>query len=102
MGENGAEVTSATVDVSDEALLARVLDGDPAAYGFLYERYAIAARLFARSLVSEADADDVVADAFASVLGIAARQRTRRSFAPYLMVSVRHEPRLFGSGSVTR
>ena len=72
--------------------MARARDGDADAYGLLYGRYAGAARRFARSLVTEADADDVVSEAFASVLSALTRGGGPvGSFAPYLMVSVRHE-----------
>ncbi|MBD8079833.1 sigma-70 family RNA polymerase sigma factor [Cellulosimicrobium arenosum] len=56
---------------SDAELISAVRAGDTAAYGALYERHAAAALTVARQYVrSRADADDVVADAFARTLGV--------------------------------
>ncbi|MBD5786032.1 sigma-70 family RNA polymerase sigma factor [Cellulosimicrobium terreum] len=56
---------------SDAELISAVRAGDTTAYGALYERHASAALTVARQYVrSSADADDVVADAFARTLGV--------------------------------
>ncbi|MFF3064837.1 sigma-70 family RNA polymerase sigma factor [Oerskovia sp. NPDC057915] len=56
---------------SDAELITAVRGGDYAAFGALYERHAAAARTVARQYVrSGADADDMVSEAFAKVLGI--------------------------------
>ncbi|WP_336707134.1 sigma-70 family RNA polymerase sigma factor [Oerskovia sp. USHLN155] len=56
---------------SDAELITAVRGGDYAAFGALYERHAAAARTVARQYVrSGSDADDMVSEAFAKVLGI--------------------------------
>ncbi|WP_139107952.1 sigma-70 family RNA polymerase sigma factor, partial [Oerskovia enterophila] len=56
---------------SDAELITAVRGGDHSAFGALYERHAAAARTVARQYVhSSSDADDVVSEAFAKVLGI--------------------------------
>lgn len=56
---------------SDAELITAVRAGDYAAFGALYERHAAAARTVARQYVrSGSDADDMVSEAFAKVLGI--------------------------------
>ena len=93
----GVATTLLEVDDSshstDAELLERVRGGDRAAYGLLYERHEAPARRFARSLVGDpADADDVVAEVFASVLAAIGRGNGPATFfAPYLMNSVRNE-----------
>ena len=81
------------VSRSDVALLEDVRRGDVEAYDILYARHVDAARRLARSLLrSQADADDVVSEVFASVLDVVQRGKgPRDSFSPYLMASVRNE-----------
>ncbi len=55
---------------SDAELISRVRGGDVAAYGELFSRHVEAARRLARQLVRGPDADDLVSDAFAKVLGV--------------------------------
>ena len=55
---------------SDAELISRVRGGDVAAYGELFSRHVDAARRLARQLVRGPDADDLVSDAFAKVLGV--------------------------------
>ncbi|HXL95214.1 MAG TPA: sigma-70 family RNA polymerase sigma factor [Streptosporangiaceae bacterium] len=76
---------------SDADLVAASRTADSAAYAVLYERHAAAARSLARQLVhGRPEADDVVSEAFARVLG-----RLKRgggpdsSFRPYLLTTVR-------------
>lgn len=77
---------------SDADLLAAVRSGDPDAYGLLYERHADAARRLARALTSDrADAEDLVADAFAQVLATLRRGSGPESaFRAYLLTTLRH------------
>jgi RNA polymerase sigma factor (sigma-70 family) len=81
-----------TASASDATLIAAVRVGDPAAYGFLYERHSAAARSAARKLVrTAADTDDVVAETFARVLSaIRTGAGPVDAFRPYLVTSVRH------------
>jgi RNA polymerase sigma factor (sigma-70 family) len=75
----------------DEALLARTRTGDERAFGELYQRHVAAARAAARCLVSAADVDDVVADAFANIFSIIQRGGGPEvAFRPYLLVCVRN------------
>src|SRR5690348_16746929 len=75
----------------DEALLASTRAGDERAFGELYQRHVAAARAAARCLVSAADADDVVADAFANIFSIIRRGGGPEvAFRPYLLVCVRN------------
>jgi DNA-directed RNA polymerase specialized sigma24 family protein len=78
--------------LSDEEVVARVRRGDTRSYGVLYQRHAERARRLARSIVNNrSDADDVVAEAFASVLSaLEGGKGPVDSFAPYLMSSVRN------------
>lgn len=80
-------------DLTDAELVARVRGGDRSAYAALYERYAPMARRFARSrLANQSDAEDVVSEVFASVLGAFEKGRGPvESFVPYLIGSMRNE-----------
>ena len=80
-------------DVADRDLVADVRAGSDEAYGVLFERHRDMARRFARSkLANPSDADDVVAEVFASVLATIRRGGGPiDSFAPYLMTSLRHQ-----------
>src|SRR5487761_112718 len=75
----------------DADLIAASRAGDAAPYATLYERHVAAARTLARHLVrGRADADDIVAEAFANVLGQLRRGRGPDSaFRPYLLTTVR-------------
>ncbi|MFI6094331.1 sigma-70 family RNA polymerase sigma factor [Lentzea sp. NPDC051213] len=77
---------------SDADLIDAVRDGKIESYGKLYERHVRAANILAMQLsTSSADADDLVADAFAKVLSVL---RTGggpgAAFRPYLLTAVRH------------
>lgn len=78
---------------SDADLIAAVRAGDTDAFGVLYERHVEAARRLARSLSSDGvDPDDLVADAFAQVLGILQRGGGPEcAFRAYLLTTLRHE-----------
>jgi RNA polymerase sigma factor (sigma-70 family) len=76
---------------SDAELIAASRAADAAAYASLYERHVTAARNLARQLVhGRAEADDIVADAFAKVLDQLRRGRgPDGAFRPYLLTTVR-------------
>jgi RNA polymerase sigma factor (sigma-70 family) len=80
-----------TGPVSDAELIATAQRGDADAYGVLYERHAPAARSLARQIVKYPDdVDDVVAEAFARVLGAIKRGNgPAEAFRPYLVTTVR-------------
>lgn len=79
-----------TEEVSDATLIARVRAGDVASYGTLFARHREAANRLARSLTQLADADDVVADAFAKVLAtLQDGKGPDEAFRPYLLTAVR-------------
>jgi RNA polymerase sigma factor (sigma-70 family) len=77
---------------SDAELILAVRAGDRHAYGTLYERHLAAARAHARQLTrSSADADDLVAEAFAKVFVVLQAGRgPDRAFRAYLMTTLRN------------
>jgi RNA polymerase sigma factor (sigma-70 family) len=77
---------------SDADLINAVRDGRAEEYGKLYERHVRSANILAMQLSSSsADADDLVADAFAKVLAaLLAGGGPDASFRPYLLIAVRH------------
>jgi RNA polymerase sigma factor (sigma-70 family) len=77
---------------SDADLILAVRAGDRQAYGTLYERHLAAARTRARQLAwSHADADDLVAEAFAKVFTILrAGCGPDRAFRAYLLTTLRN------------
>jgi RNA polymerase sigma factor (sigma-70 family) len=76
----------------DAELVAAVRSGDLEAYGLLYRRHSGAARTQAKQLVrSRADADDLVAEAFAKVLDvIRGGGGPDTAFRAYLLTTVRN------------
>jgi RNA polymerase sigma factor (sigma-70 family) len=78
---------------SDERLVARVRGGEVEAYDLLFERHSATARRVARAALDDGtDLDDVVADAFASVLGALQRgSGPTEAFVGYLVSTVRHK-----------
>jgi RNA polymerase sigma factor (sigma-70 family) len=83
---------SEPTEPSDAQLVVAVRAGDRDAYGRLYERHQPAARGIACQLTrSPADADDLVAEAFAKVFGILQSGRGPDSaFRAYLLTTLRH------------
>lgn len=77
---------------SDEALLEAVRGGDVTAFEVLYHRHHAAARRLAATLVGDPhDADDLVAEAVARVLGaLRCGAGPRVAFRAYLLTAVRH------------
>ncbi|MDA3642777.1 sigma-70 family RNA polymerase sigma factor [Saccharopolyspora indica] len=78
--------------VGDAELIDAVRGGNSAAYGILYERHVGAAHAMARQVTkSQAEADDVVSEAFAKVLGLLRDGRgPTDAFRAYLLTAVRH------------
>ena len=84
------ELLSDTDTPSDAELISRVRGGDVAAYGELFSRHVQAANRLARQLVRGPDADDLVSDAFAKVLGVLqAGGGPDVAFRAYLLTAVR-------------
>ncbi|HVB45770.1 MAG TPA: sigma-70 family RNA polymerase sigma factor [Streptosporangiaceae bacterium] len=82
---------AARASASDAELIAATRLSDAGAYGILYQRHAAAAGRLARQIVgNSADADDVVAETFARVLGAIRRGAgPSEAFRPYLLTAVR-------------
>ncbi|WP_049557722.1 sigma factor, partial [Nonomuraea sp. SBT364] len=81
---------SAEISQSDADLLQAVRSGDATAYGRLYERHVAAARVLARRLVPEEEAEDVVAEAFTRVLDVVGRgDGPEAAFRTHLLTVVR-------------
>ncbi|GAB2884020.1 sigma-70 family RNA polymerase sigma factor [Nocardioides pacificus] len=75
---------------SDAELISAVRDGDVESYGALFSRHVDAARRLARQLASPGDADDLVSDAFAKVLGVLQRGGgPDLAFRAYLLTALR-------------
>jgi RNA polymerase sigma factor (sigma-70 family) len=89
---------------SDAELIALVRGGDAHAYGTLFERHRESANRLARQLVSSADADDLVSEAFIKVLRVLKDGGGPDiAFRPYLLTAVRrlHVDRIRSSSKVT-
>jgi DNA-directed RNA polymerase specialized sigma24 family protein len=88
-----AELTGQPVadETSDAVLLLHTREGDSAAFGSLYLRHVAAARVLARQLARDpAEADELVAESFARVLGILHRGAgPEAAFRPYLLSTMR-------------
>lgn len=77
-------------ETGDAELISAVRGGDVSAYGPLFERHVEAARRLARQLVGQADADDLVSDAFAKVLRVLqGGGGPDVAFRAYLLTSIR-------------
>ncbi|MEV5540655.1 sigma-70 family RNA polymerase sigma factor [Saccharopolyspora shandongensis] len=79
-------------EASDAVLIDAVRGGDTDAFGALYERHVGAAYTMARQVTkSQAEADDVVSEAFEKVLGLLRDGRgPTDAFRAYLLTAVRH------------
>jgi RNA polymerase sigma factor (sigma-70 family) len=94
-GSRSGSVTTGSpepVGKTDAELIAEVRGGATAAYETLYERHVAAANNLARQLArSQADADDLVAEAFMRVLDtLRAGKGPDAAFRAYLLTAVRH------------
>ncbi len=88
-----APAVAGTTDVpSDAVLIQAVRDGDPAAYGQLYDRHLVAARRVAAAIASgEAEREDLIAEGFTRVLRILrAGEGPHEEFRPYLLTTIRN------------
>ncbi len=76
--------------LSDAELISAVRGGDLESYGVLFERHVDSARRLARQLVSAADAEDLVSEAFVKVLTVLQRGGGPDvAFRAYLLTAVR-------------
>ncbi|MEV8273271.1 sigma-70 family RNA polymerase sigma factor [Microbacterium sp. NPDC077184] len=91
MGNSDGTDASDTSDASDAELIAAVRGGDDAAYGRLWARHHAAARAAAVAVTATFDPDDLVQEAFASILSALRRGKgPQGAFRPYLLASVRN------------
>lgn len=76
---------------SDEDLVAAARAGDDAAYAALWERHVASARSAARAVSPNVDADDLVSEAFTSILSTIRRGGgPQDGFRPYLFATIRN------------
>lgn len=76
---------------SDEDLVAAARGGDDAAYAVLWERHAASARSAARAVSPQVDPDDLVSEAFTSILSaIRKGGGPQDGFRPYLFATIRN------------
>lgn len=79
------------MDPPDEALVARVAEGDVAAFAALYDRYALRVYAWSAHLVGTAEAEDVVQEVFLRLWDKAAQFDARRGrFSSWFMAIARH------------
>ncbi|WP_404431364.1 sigma-70 family RNA polymerase sigma factor [Microbacterium lacus] len=80
-----------TDELSDHNLLQAVRDGDGRAYGVLWQRHERAGLAAARAITSKFDADDIVSEAFVSILRtLQAGGGPTELFRPYLYATIRN------------
>lgn len=83
---------AAYAGTDDAHLLHHAREGDDGAYAELFSRYRPVALRLARRLAPREEAEDIVSEAFAQVLGQLRRGNgPDRAFRAYLLTSVRHE-----------
>jgi RNA polymerase sigma factor (sigma-70 family) len=83
---------------SDSELTALVREGDPEAYGELWQRHADAGRAAARRITRRFDADDLVAEAFARILeALRAGRGPDGPFRPYLYTTLQRLAATWGT-----
>jgi RNA polymerase sigma-70 factor (ECF subfamily) len=77
---------------TDEALVARVVAGDLAAFSLLYDRYDRPVYAMASHLLGAAEAEDVVQEVFLRLWrGVDQFDERRGRFAPWFLAIARHE-----------
>lgn len=88
---NASSVDVAAVERSDEELVDAMRSGDNGGYAILWARHAAAARRAARAITSSFDPDDLVSEAFASILSaIQGGGGPTGPFRPYLFATIRN------------
>ncbi len=81
-----------TIEPSDEALATRVADGDLAAFGTLYDRYAGRTYAWAAHLLGVPEADDVIQEVFVQLWDKAGQfDPARGRFGAWFGAIARHE-----------
>lgn len=86
-----AAVDGPLAERSDEDLVAAARTGDDAAYAVLWERHVASARSAARAVSPNIDADDLVSEAFTSILStIRKGGGPQDGFRPYLFATIRN------------
>lgn len=81
-----------TIGPSDEALVARVADGDLVAFAALYDRYAARTHAWAAHLLGASDADDVTQEVFLRLWDKASTfDLTRGRFGAWFGAITRHQ-----------
>lgn len=82
---------------SDEDLVVAARGGDDAAYAVLWERHVASARSAARAVSPHVDPDDLVSEAFASILSaIGKGGGPQDGFRPYLFATIRNTAASWG------
>jgi RNA polymerase sigma factor (sigma-70 family) len=93
-GRRSSDAGGGAIETLDEELaLARARDGDPSAYAVLVTLHAPVARRLAVLSGAEADADDVVQEAFVKAYQALPRFREGSPFRPWLLRIVVNETR---------
>lgn len=81
-----------SAELSDAELVSRARRGDTHAYGELWTRHAHAGLTVARHVSSRSEAEDLLGEAFASILRAIKNGRgPTGAFRPYLFTAIRHE-----------
>jgi RNA polymerase sigma factor (sigma-70 family) len=76
---------------SDEALITETRQGDTHAYAELWKRHAHVGMVVARRVAPQADAEDLVTEAFTNILETMRNGRGPTAyFRPYLIVTIKH------------
>ncbi|WP_447912037.1 sigma-70 family RNA polymerase sigma factor [Microbacterium phyllosphaerae] len=91
---------AASVEPSDEQIIGAVRGGDIGDFALLWRRHVDAARRAARAISPSADPDDLVSEAFASILRVTkAGGGPSDAFRPYLLATLRNTAARWSRGS---
>ncbi|KQR39390.1 sigma-70 family RNA polymerase sigma factor [Microbacterium sp. Leaf159] len=91
---------AASVEPSDDQIIAAVRGGDIGDFALLWRRHVDAARRAARAISPSADPDDLVSEAFASILRVTkAGGGPSDAFRPYLLATLRNTAARWSRGS---